>query len=112
MVIKVYTASSSGSTAIKKRQQLVCGLLAAMKIDYEEKDIACDEENRRWMRENVPENCRPASGIPLPPQIFNDNRYLGDYDAFFDARENNEVYAFLGLTPPPGSKEALAKQNA
>ncbi|EFB23143.1 hypothetical protein PANDA_017280, partial [Ailuropoda melanoleuca] len=27
-----------------------------------------------------------------------------DYDAFFEARENNAVYAFLGLTAPPGSK--------
>lgn len=37
-----------------------------------------------------------------------------DYDAFFEARENNAVYAFLGLTAPPGSKEAeaQAKQQA
>ncbi|XP_069841721.1 adapter SH3BGRL [Dendropsophus ebraccatus] len=114
MVIRVYIASSSGSTSIKKQQQTVLGLLEAMKIEFEEMDIAANEENRRWMRENVPENCRPSSGIPLPPQIFHDNRYLGDYDAFFDARENNEVYRFLGLTPPPGSKEAeaLAQQNA
>lgn len=27
-----------------------------------------------------------------------------DYEAFFEARENNAVYAFLGLTAPPGSK--------
>ncbi|TRZ06141.1 hypothetical protein HGM15179_020965 [Zosterops borbonicus] len=27
-----------------------------------------------------------------------------DYNAFFEARENNAVYAFLGLTAPPGSK--------
>lgn len=108
MVIKVYIASSSGSTSIKKQQQTVLGLLDAMKIEYEEKDIAANEENRKWMRENVPEENRPATGIPLPPQIFSDNRYLGDYNAFFDARENNEVYTFLGLTPPPGSKEAEA----
>uniref|UniRef100_A0A8C6ZU18 SH3 domain binding glutamate rich protein like n=1 Tax=Nothoprocta perdicaria TaxID=30464 RepID=A0A8C6ZU18_NOTPE len=56
------------------------------------------------MRENVPEDSRPASGNPLPPRLFNDSRYLGDYEAFFEARENNAVYAFLGLTAPPGSK--------
>lgn len=114
MVIRVYIASSSGSTAIKKKQQDVLGFLEANKIRFEEKDIAANEENRKWMRENVPENSRPASGYPLPPQIFNESQYRGDYDAFFEARENNAVYAFLGLTAPPGSKEAeaQAKQQA
>uniref|UniRef100_A0A663FD41 SH3 domain-binding glutamic acid-rich-like protein 1 n=1 Tax=Aquila chrysaetos chrysaetos TaxID=223781 RepID=A0A663FD41_AQUCH len=108
MVIKVYIASSSGSTAIKKQQQDVLGFLEANKIEFEEKDIAANEENRKWMRENVPEDSRPASGNPLPPRLFNDSRYLGDYEAFFEARENNAVYAFLGLTAPPGSKVAEA----
>uniref|UniRef100_A0A805Q4F5 SH3 domain-binding glutamic acid-rich-like protein n=1 Tax=Macaca fascicularis TaxID=9541 RepID=A0A805Q4F5_MACFA len=105
MVIRVYIASSSGSTAIKKKQQDVLGFLEANKIGFEEKDIAANEENRKWMRENVPENSRPATGYPLPPQIFNESQYRGDYDAFFEARENNAVYAFLGLTAPPGSKK-------
>lgn len=30
--------------------------------------------------------------------------FLQDYDTFFDAKEDNSVYAFLGLPPPPGSK--------
>ncbi|XP_045651710.1 SH3 domain-binding glutamic acid-rich-like protein [Ursus americanus] len=99
---------------IKKKQQDVLGFLEANKIGFEEKDIAANEENRKWMRENVPENNRPATGYPLPPQIFNESQYRGDYDAFFEARENNAVYAFLGLTAPPGSKEAeaQAKQQA
>ncbi|XP_013884850.1 uncharacterized protein LOC106533155 [Austrofundulus limnaeus] len=108
MVIKVYIASSSGSTSIKKQQQDVMGFLAANKIEFDECDIAADETNRKWMRENIPENARPTTGNPLPPQIFNDNKYCGDYEAFFDAREDNAVYAFLGLTAPPGSKEAEA----
>ncbi|KAM4696650.1 adapter SH3BGRL [Rhinophrynus dorsalis] len=113
MVIFVYIATSSGSTSIKKQQQDVLGFLDALKIPFEEKDIAANEENRKWMRENVPEHCRPVNSNPLPPQIFNESRYCGDYDAFFNAREDNAVYAFLGLTAPPGSKEAeaLAKQN-
>ncbi|KAM6061618.1 adapter SH3BGRL isoform 1-T1 [Chlamydotis macqueenii] len=112
MVIKVYIASSSGSTAIKKQQQDVLGFLEANKIEFEEKDIAANEENRKWMRENVPEDSRPASGNPLPPRLFNDSRYLGDYEAFFEARENNAVYAFLGLTAPPGSKAERRQKNA
>ncbi|KAK2117859.1 SH3 domain binding glutamic acid-rich protein-like, partial [Saguinus oedipus] len=90
MVIRVYIASSSGSTAIKKKQQDVLGFLEANKIGFEEKDIAANEKNRKWMREN----------------IFNESQCRGDYDAFFEARENNAVYAFLGLTAAPGSKEA------
>uniref|UniRef100_K7FNW5 SH3 domain-binding glutamic acid-rich-like protein 1 n=1 Tax=Pelodiscus sinensis TaxID=13735 RepID=K7FNW5_PELSI len=62
---------------IKKQQQDVLGFLEANKIEFEEKDIAANEENRKWMRENVPEESRPASGNPLPPRIFNDSRYLG-----------------------------------
>ncbi|XP_029462406.1 SH3 domain-binding glutamic acid-rich-like protein isoform X1 [Rhinatrema bivittatum] len=128
MAVQVYIATSSGSTRIKKQQQDVLGFFTAVKINYEERDIAANEENRKWMRENVPENHRPATGNPLPPQIFNNSQYCGvrlmvrwsygakntDYDAFFEARENNAVYAFLGLTAPPGSKEAeaQAKQNA
>uniref|UniRef100_A0A803SQD1 SH3 domain-binding glutamic acid-rich-like protein 1 n=1 Tax=Anolis carolinensis TaxID=28377 RepID=A0A803SQD1_ANOCA len=109
MGIKVYIASSSCSTAMKKQQQDVLGFLEANKIEFEEIDIAANEENRKWMRENVPKESRPATGNPLPPRIFNDSRYLGDYEAFFEARENNAVYAFLGLTAPPGSKVCIAR---
>ncbi|XP_032888343.1 SH3 domain-binding glutamic acid-rich protein isoform X2 [Amblyraja radiata] len=106
MVVKVFIANQSGSTAIKKKQQDVLGFLEANKIDFKEMDIAAHEENRKWMRENVPGEKRPQNGIPLPPQIFNDEQYCGDFESFFNAKEDNGVYAFLGLTPPPGSKEA------
>ncbi|XP_023261431.1 SH3 domain-binding glutamic acid-rich-like protein isoform X17 [Seriola lalandi dorsalis] len=111
MVIKVFLASSSGSTAIKKKQQDVVGFLEALKVDYAQLDIACNEENRMWMRQNVPEEKKPANGIPLPPQIFNEESYCGDYDTFFDAKEDNLVYSFLGLPPPPGSKQAHAEEE-
>ncbi|XP_041919317.1 SH3 domain-binding glutamic acid-rich protein isoform X10 [Alosa alosa] len=105
MVIKVFLASSSGSTAIKKKQQDVLGFLEALKIDYTQLDIACNEENRRWMRENVPGEKKPENGIPLPPQIFNEESYCGDYETFFDAKEDNDVYTFLGIPPPLGFKK-------
>ncbi|XP_047247309.1 SH3 domain-binding glutamic acid-rich protein isoform X11 [Girardinichthys multiradiatus] len=111
MVIKVFLASSSGSTAIKKKQQDVVAFLEALKVDYTELDIACNEQNRMWMRQNVPEEKKPPNGIPLPPQIFNEESYCGDYDTFFDAKEDNLVYAFLGLPPPPGSKEAQEEEE-
>ncbi|KAJ8368826.1 hypothetical protein SKAU_G00088540 [Synaphobranchus kaupii] len=112
MVIKVFLASLSGSTAIKKKQQDVVGFLEALKIEHAQLDIACSEDNRMWMRENVPGEKKPTNGIPLPPQIFNEESYCGDYETFFDAKEDNQVYAFLGLPPPPGSKEALQAEKA
>ncbi|KAK1168257.1 SH3 domain-binding glutamic acid-rich protein-like isoform X5 [Acipenser oxyrinchus oxyrinchus] len=112
MVIKVYLATASGSTAIKKKQQEVVGFLEALKVDYTEFDIATNEENRMWMRENVPGEKKPTNGIPLPPQIFNDQNYCGDYDTFFNAKEDNEVFSFLGLAPPAGSKEAQLAEKA
>ncbi|XP_059370877.1 adapter SH3BGRL-like isoform X15 [Carassius carassius] len=111
MVIKVFLASSSGSTAIKKKQQDVVGFLEALKIDYAPLDIASNEDNRMWMRENVPGEKKPTNGIPLPPQIFNEEMYCGDYDTFFEAKEDNTVYEFLGLTPPPGSKREVAEEE-
>ncbi|KAM6224491.1 adapter SH3BGRL-like isoform 1-T1 [Rhynchocyon petersi] len=105
MVIKVFVATSSGSIAIRKKQQEVVGFLEANKIDFKELDIAGDEDNRKWMRENVPGEKKPQNGIPLPPQIFNEEQYCGDFDSFFSAKEENIIYSFLGLAPPPGSKE-------
>lgn len=41
----------------------------------------------------------------LPPQVFADMTYLGDYDAFFEAREQELPFTWLKLTPPVGSRE-------
>ncbi|XP_009082579.1 PREDICTED: SH3 domain-binding glutamic acid-rich protein [Acanthisitta chloris] len=112
MVIKVFVATSSGSTAIKKKQQEVVGFLEANKIDFQQMDIAGDEDNRKWMRENVPGEKKPQNGIPLPPQIFNEERYCGDFESFFSAKEENIIYSFLGLAPPPGTKETEKSDSA
>lgn len=88
------------------------GFLEANKIDFKEFDIAGDEDNRRWMRENVPGEKKPQNGIPLPPQIFNEEQYCGDFDSFFSAKEENIIYSFLGLAPPPGSKVTKSPEEA
>lgn len=62
---------------IKKKQQDVVGFLEALKIEYAQLDIASNEENRMWMRKNVPGDKKPSNGIPLPPQIFNEDNYCG-----------------------------------
>ncbi|MBN3324921.1 SH3BG protein, partial [Atractosteus spatula] len=111
-VVWVLVCVSTLPLQIKKKQQDVVGFLEANKIDYAQMDIAGSEENRMWMRENVPGDKKPTNGIPLPPQIFNDENYCGDYETFFNAKEENQVFAFLGLAPPPGSKEAQLAEQA
>uniref|UniRef100_A0A8B9N6B9 SH3 domain binding glutamate rich protein like 2 n=2 Tax=Accipitrinae TaxID=8955 RepID=A0A8B9N6B9_9AVES len=106
MVIRVFVASSSGSVAIKKRQQDVVRFLEANRIEFEEVDITMSEEKRQWMYKNIPEDRQPAQGNPLPPQIFSDDRYCGDYDGFFESKESNTVFSFLGLKPALASKES------
>ncbi|XP_039384455.1 SH3 domain-binding glutamic acid-rich-like protein 2 isoform X2 [Mauremys reevesii] len=91
---------------IKKRQQDVVRFLEANRIDFEEVDITMSEEKRQWMYKNIPEERQPAQGNPLPPQIFNDDQYCGDYDCFFEAKESNTVFSFLGLKPSLASKES------
>nr|XP_060608937.1 SH3 domain-binding glutamic acid-rich-like protein 2 [Anolis sagrei ordinatus] len=106
MVIRVFIASSSGSVAIKKRQQDIVRFLEANKIDFVEVDITMSEEQRRWMYKNIPKDKQPEQGNPLPPQIFSDDEYCGDYDSFFESKESNTVFTFLGLKPSLASKES------
>ncbi|KAM7337232.1 hypothetical protein ACRRTK_003351 [Alexandromys fortis] len=103
MVVRVFVASSSGFVAIKKKQQDVVRFLEANKIEFEEVDITMSEEQRQWMYKNIPPEKKPAQGNPLPPQIFNGDRYCGDYDSFFESKESNTVFSFLGLKPRPAS---------
>ncbi|CAO2634151.1 SH3 domain-binding glutamic acid-rich-like protein 2 [Lemmus lemmus] len=88
---------------IKKKQQDVVRFLEANKIEFEEVDITMSEEQRQWMYKNIPPEKKPAQGNPLPPQIFNGDRYCGDYDSFFESKESNTVFSFLGLKPRPAS---------
>jgi len=37
------------------------------------------------------------SGKHTAPQIFRDDTYLGDYDAFLDAIENESLEKWLGI---------------
>uniref|UniRef100_A0A3B3QSE3 SH3 domain binding glutamate-rich protein like 2 n=2 Tax=Paramormyrops kingsleyae TaxID=1676925 RepID=A0A3B3QSE3_9TELE len=97
MVIRVFIASLSGSVVIKKRQQEIVGFLEANRIPFEVVDITMLEDQRLWMYRNLPEGKHPDRGNPLPPQIFNGQQYCGDYEDFFQSKETNTVFSFLGL---------------
>ncbi|XP_068418028.1 SH3 domain-binding glutamic acid-rich-like protein 2 [Eschrichtius robustus] len=103
VVIRVFIASSSGFVAIKKQQDVV-RFLEANKIESEEVDLTMSEEQRQWMYKTIPPEKKPARGNPLPPQIFNGDRYCADYDSFFASKESNTVFSFLGLKSQLASK--------
>ncbi|TNN82562.1 SH3 domain-binding glutamic acid-rich-like protein 2 [Liparis tanakae] len=62
---------------VKKHQRAVVGFLEANRISFQEVDITMLEEQRLWMYRNIPRDKHPVKGNPMPPQIFNEDRYCG-----------------------------------
>lgn len=62
-----------------------------MGIEFTEIDICDGIELKETMRElsNNP--------VAIPPQLFKDNEYLGNYDSFEEAVENKALKTFLRL---------------
>lgn len=62
---------------MRKQQQHVQSTLESFKIDFENIDISCpnNEEDKKFMRANS--KTRDESTVPLPPQIFNEEEYCG-----------------------------------
>ncbi|XP_051710484.2 SH3 domain-binding glutamic acid-rich-like protein 2 isoform X1 [Oryctolagus cuniculus] len=87
-------AQSRVGHSIKKKQQDVVRFLEANKIEFEEVDITMSEEQRQWMYKNVPPEKKPAQGNPLPPQIFNGDRYCGKSE-----RRDTERSSIQWFTP-------------
>ncbi|XP_013784474.1 SH3 domain-binding glutamic acid-rich protein homolog isoform X2 [Limulus polyphemus] len=96
MVIKVFVSGISASKEVKKHQQRVFMILDSLKLSYETIDITepGKEDQRTYMRENCKKG---AGGGVLPPQFFNDEDYLGDYEDFELANEDDELMKFLKL---------------
>uniref|UniRef100_A0A0P4VG17 Uncharacterized protein n=1 Tax=Rhodnius neglectus TaxID=72488 RepID=A0A0P4VG17_9HEMI len=105
MVIKVYTSGISGNKEVKKRQQRILMIMDSKNIKYIAIDITepGNEADKQFMQDNAKAT---ESKHPLPPQIFNEQEYCGDYVGFDLANENDELEAFLKLplsatTTPP-----------
>merc|ERR1719150_1335652 len=47
----------------------------------------------------------------LPPQIFNGDKYCGDYDDFDLANEDDELEEFLGIPRKTPKSNPVTKQN-
>lgn len=103
MVVKVYISGISGNKEVKKRQQRVLLILDSKNIKYDVVDIAepGSEEQKDFMQNNSTSLGAtigdPNPRHPLPPQIFNDDIYCGDYDQFDMANEIDEMDKFLKL---------------
>lgn len=91
MVIKLYTTSVTTNREIFNKQNRIKHVFEAKGIAFEEIDLCHDQEQRDLMREKA--------GIPdlLPPAIFNDDQYCGDFQEFEDAVEDNLLKEFLKL---------------
>ncbi|CAN0295862.1 unnamed protein product [Lampetra planeri] len=76
---------------IKSNQSDVWRVLEGKAVRFELVDIASNDELRQ--------NMRHLSGNPtaVPPQIFNDNTYCGDYEQFAEAVELDSLESFLKL---------------
>merc|ERR1712183_1148855 len=84
-------------------------ILKSLGIAIELCDISAPgmEEQRDFMRANATkkENQRNV----LPPQVFNGEKYCGDYDAFDVANEDDELEEFLGIPRKTPKKVAAAE---
>lgn len=106
MVIKVYISGMSGSKEVKKRQQRVSMILDSKHISYTIIDITepGQEGEKDFMQKNSEHNGATISDLtprhPLPPQLFNDAEYCGDYDDFDLANEIDNLEVFLKLEAP------------
>ncbi|KAH3827027.1 SH3 domain-binding glutamic acid-rich-like protein 3 isoform X2 [Dreissena polymorpha] len=91
MVVKLYTTSVTTNREIFNKQNRIKHVFEAKGIPFEEIDLCQDQEAREIMREKA--------GIPdlLPPAIFNDDKYCGDFQQFEDSVEDNTLKVFLKM---------------
>lgn len=97
MAIKVYISGNSGNKEIVTHQQKIFMILNSLAIECEAVDIAGPgmDEAKGYMREKGKK--KDGQRFVLPPQIFNGEKYCGDYDDFDLANEDDELEEFLGI---------------
>lgn len=89
--ITLFYSSVSSNLEIKKHQQRIEMILDGKKIPYSKVDIAADSAEKDRMR-FIAGNERA-----LPPQLANGDKYCGDYDAFDEAVEFENLESFFHL---------------
>lgn len=95
----------SGNKEVKKRQQRVLMILDSKSIKYDVIDIT--EPGKETEKEMMQEKSTHKGGTvsdpnprhALPPQLFYDDEYCGDYDEFDLANEIDKLEVFLKMAP-------------
>ncbi|XP_029977166.1 SH3 domain-binding glutamic acid-rich-like protein 3 [Salarias fasciatus] len=91
MGIKLYYTTVTASRTVKSQQSEIMRILDSKSIEYKLIDISLGGELRDEMRSKA--------GDPtlVPPQLFNEDQYCGNYEMFADAVEADTVEQFLKL---------------
>ncbi|KAF8773256.1 SH3 domain-binding glutamic acid-rich protein like [Argiope bruennichi] len=106
MTIKVYISGICGSQEIRKQQQRVIFILQGLQVDLQIIDVTDPgrDEDLVFMQEEAKKHGKKTQ---LPPQIFNENEYCGDYADFEMANDDDEIMKFLKLETGPSKAETL-----
>uniref|UniRef100_A0AAR2LLJ0 SH3 domain-binding glutamic acid-rich-like protein n=1 Tax=Pygocentrus nattereri TaxID=42514 RepID=A0AAR2LLJ0_PYGNA len=91
MSVVVYFSSAGGSREVKQQQNEIFQFLDAKKIIYRTLDITQSPDLKDEMRKKV------GNPSAIPPQVFNGDKYCGDYQAFFNAVEDGKPEKFFKL---------------
>ena len=86
-----FYSSVSSNIEIKKNQDRIQNVLDGKKIAYKKIDIAASEPDKAKMRKIV------GDEKALAPQLANGDQYCGNFEAFEEAIENEELEKFLKL---------------
>merc|ERR1711892_1071388 len=93
--IKIFISGNSGSNEISTAQQKITMILKSLGIPILQVDISAPgmDDQRDVMRASAKK--KEGQRHALPPQIFNGEKYCGDYDDFDVANEDDELEEFL-----------------
>merc|ERR1711902_43938 len=96
-VIKIFISGNSGSKEITNSQHRIIMILKSLGIPMDCVDISAPgmDDQRDLMRASAKK--KEGQRHALPPQIFNGEKYCGDYDDFDVANEDDELEEFLGI---------------
>lgn len=85
-------------------------VLDSKNIEYETIDITApgNQLDKEFMQSN---SYAKGGKFPLPPQIFNEEEYCGDYEDFDLANELDELESFLKLPIPPENSKDSSKDS-
>ncbi|KAL6062254.1 hypothetical protein QOT17_012363 [Balamuthia mandrillaris] len=86
--VELFTTSATFSLEIKKAQQSLKFLLEQKKVNYEEYDVASNEQKKLEMQQR--------SGQKKLPQLFIDGQFIGGYEEAQDLEEQGVLGAKLG----------------